>query len=168
MNEVPQAWIDLANAAAQRTAKALDERSDELTEAVMQGIAEGEEWATSLENPNETDNKAIHPDFNYVMACYESLIDPDWKPNRKIWEDLCEVALNAMTRQIPEESELNKILEALEFYADHDNWYGTYVVDSKSSMYDDWGDPNEEWTDGKPGNKAREALREYYKIKPES
>lgn len=107
MNEVPQEWIDAANAAAQRTGEALDARSDELIEAVREGLKDGESYASA--------------------------------PNR-----------------------LEKLLEALEFYADHDNWYGTYVASSKSAMYDDWGDPTDEWPDGKPGKLAREALNEYY------
>ena len=51
------------------------------------------------------------------------------------------------------------MVEALIFYADQSNWYGTYVSSDKSAMYNDWSDPTSDFPDGKPGKTARDALR---------
>lgn len=54
---------------------------------------------------------------------------------------------------------LASMKEALEFYADHENWDGTYTVSgSKYAMNDDWSEPTEYYPDGKPGKRARNAL----------
>ena len=54
-------------------------------------------------------------------------------------------------------SQMEVMREALEFYADHDNWFAFYAM-ADSPMEDDWGDPAPGYPDGKPGRRARAAL----------
>lgn len=51
-----------------------------------------------------------------------------------------------------------RLRATLEFYADQENWWGTYIADTRSPMFEDWGDPTDEFLDGKPGMRARAAL----------
>jgi hypothetical protein len=64
-------------------------------------------------------------------------------------------AANTLERQAAENKRLR---EALEFYADEDNWFGVYMT-GRGPMVDDWSiDGHPYWPDGKPGKTARAAL----------
>jgi len=69
-------------------------------------------------------------------------------------EDLLEAA-DTLERLV---AEVERMREALEFYADEDNWFGVYMTGC-GPMADDWSiDGHPYWPDGKPGKTARAAL----------
>lgn len=73
--------------------------------------------------------------------------------------DGCHCTMETMVHNM---ERAERFREALEFYANPDNWWGTYTASSKAPMYDDWSDVEDDaaYPDGKPGKRAREALKE--------
>jgi hypothetical protein len=73
-----------------------DARAVPLADAITRALATPSSDPIAGERDTRGNDQACHPDWLYVEACRESLDDPDWKPNRAIWADLCDTARNAI------------------------------------------------------------------------
>jgi hypothetical protein len=62
---------------------------------------------------------------------------------------------------IPSVAVLNRMVDALMFYAMPENWHGVYMM-GHGPMTDDWTDDYNDfqYPNGKPGHQAREIMRE--------
>ncbi len=65
-------------------------------------------------------------------------------------------ALSTLERQA---DEIERLRRAMTFYAEPENWHGTYCI-GHAPMNDDWDDALQHplYPDGKPGKRARAAL----------
>jgi hypothetical protein len=67
----------------------------------------------SLSEAVERTDKAEHPDLLYVLACKESLDDPNWQPNRAVWADLCSTAMTILQSLSVDEEVIARARDAI-------------------------------------------------------